>query len=65
MCTPSQIEQQNYHVKLVPCHDTKPSFMIFMRVSDLQELKNQVSQCFQPSHDAQMFEFHSNLLHVT
>ena len=49
---------------LVPCHDTKPSFMIFMRVLDLQELKNQVSQPFRPSHDAEMFEFHSHFLHV-
>ena len=65
MCAPSQIGQQNYHSMLVPCHDTKPSFMIFMRISDLQELKNQVSQCFQPSHDAQMFEFHSHFWHGT
>ena len=50
---------------LVPCHDTMPSFMIFRRVLDLQELKNQVSQSFRPSHDAQMFEFHSHLLHGT
>ena len=28
---------------LVPCHGTKPSFIIFMRVLDLQELKNYVS----------------------
>ena len=42
ICAPSQIGQQNYHSMLVPCHDTKPSSMIFMRVSDLQELKNQV-----------------------
>ena len=49
----------------VPCHDTKPSFMIFMSVSDLHELKKQVSQCFRPSHDAQMFEFHSHFLHGT
>ena len=39
MCAPSQIGQQNYHIMLVPCHDTKQSFMIFMRVLDLQELK--------------------------
>ena len=45
--------------------DTMPSFMIFRRLLDLQELKNQVSQSFRPSHDAQMFEFHSNLLHGT
>ena len=50
---------------LVPCHDTMPSFMIFSRVLDLQELKNQVSQSFRPSHDAQMFEFHSHFLHGT
>ena len=54
-----------YHSMLVPCHDTKPSFMIFMRVFDLQELKNQVSQSFQPSHDGQMFEFQSHFLHGT
>ena len=29
----------NYHSMLVPCHGTKPSFIIFMRVLDLQELK--------------------------
>ena len=32
---------------------------------DLHELKNQVSQSFRPSHDAQMFEFHSHFLHGT
>ena len=48
---------------LGPCHDTRPSFMIFMCVLDLHELKNQVSQYFQPSHDAKMFEFHSHFLH--
>ena len=50
---------------LVPCHDTMPSFMISRRVLDLQELKNQVSLSFQPSHDVQMFEFHSHFLHGT
>ena len=50
---------------LVPCHDTMPSFVIFTRVLDLQELKNQVSQSFRPSHDTQMLEFHSHLLHGT
>ena len=49
----------------VPCHDTMTSFMIFRRVLDLQELKNQASQSFRPSHDAQMFEFHSRFLHGT
>ena len=39
--------------------------MIFRHVFDLQELNNQVSQSFRASHDAQMFEFHSHLLHGT
>ena len=55
----------NYHIMLVPCHDTMPSFMIFRRVLDLQELKNQVSRPFQLSHDAQTFEIHSHFLHGT
>ena len=42
-----------------------PSFMIFRRVLDLQELNNQVPQSFWVSHEAQMFEFHSHLLHWT
>ena len=42
-----------------------PGFMIFRPVLDLQELKNQVSQSFRPSHDAHMFEFHSHFLHGT
>ena len=50
---------------LVPCHDTMPSFMIFRRVLELQELKNQVSQSFRPSHDAQIFEFHFHFLDGT
>ena len=50
---------------LVPCHETMPSFMIFRRVLELQELKNQISQSFRPSHDARMFEFHSHVLHGT
>ena len=50
---------------LVPCHDTMPSFMIFERVLELQELKTQVSQSFRLSHDAQMFEFRSHLCHGT
>ena len=36
-----------------------------MSVLDLQELRNQVSQSFRPSHDALMFEFHSHFLHGT
>ena len=61
----SQFGQKNYRSMLVPCHDTMPSFMIFRRVLELQELKNQVSQSFRPSHDAQMFEFHSHFLNGT
>ena len=38
----SQFGQKNYHSMLVPCHETMPSFMIFRRVLELQELKNQV-----------------------
>ena len=33
------IRPKNYRSMLVPCHDTMPSFMIFRRLSDLQELK--------------------------
>ena len=40
------IRPKNYRSMLVPCHDTMPSFMIFRRVLELQELKNQVSQLF-------------------
>ena len=61
----SQFGQKNYHSMLVPCHDTMPSFMIFGRVLDLQELKNQVSQSFRPSQDTPVFEFHSHFLHGT
>ena len=61
----SQFGQKNYRNMLVPCHETMPSFMIFSRVLELQELKNQVSQSFRPSHDAQMSEFHSHFLHGT
>ena len=61
----SQFGQNNYRIMLVPCHDTMPSFMVFRRVLDLQEFKNQFSQSFRASHDALMFEFHSHLLHGT
>ena len=36
----SQFGPKIYHIMLVPCHDTMPSFMIFRRVLDLKELKN-------------------------
>ena len=60
-----QFSQKYYRIMLVPCHETMPSFMIFRHVLELQELKNQVSQSFRPSHDAHMFEFHSHFLHGT
>ena len=40
--TLSQFGQKNYRSMLVPCHDTMPSFMMFRRIFDLHELKNQV-----------------------
>ena len=55
----------SYRITLVTCPDTMLSFMIFRRVFDLHELKNQNSQSSRPSHDTQMVEFHSRLLHVT
>ena len=59
------LAKKNYRSMLVPYHETMPSFMIFRRVLELQELKNQVSQSFRSSHDDQMFEFHSHCLHGT
>ena len=56
---------KNYRSMFMPCHDTMPSFIIFMRVLELHELKNHISRSFRPSHDAQMFEFHSHFLHGT
>ena len=53
----SQFGQKYYRNMLVPCHDTMPSFMIFRHILELQEFKNQVSQSFRPSHDAQMCSF--------
>ena len=41
-----QMGQNFYHAKLVPLHDSIPSFMNFRRVLDLPEFKNQASQCF-------------------
>ena len=35
----SQFSQINYHSMLVQCHDTMPSFMIFRRVLNFQNLK--------------------------
>ena len=60
-----QIQPKKLLLHVGAMSDTMPSFMIFRRVLELQELKNQVSQSFRLSHDAQMFEFDSNLLHGT
>ena len=61
----SKCGQFFYHNMLVPWNDTMPSFMIFRRVLNFQEFKNQVSQCSRPTYDAEMFEFHSHFLHGT
>jgi hypothetical protein len=58
-----QMGQNKYQIMLVPFHDTMPSFMNFRGDLDLQEFKNQVSQCLWPSHDAEVFEIHSHFLH--
>ena len=60
-----QMRKFFYHSMLVPWDDTMPSFILFRRVLNFQEFKNQLSQCSWPSHDAQMFEFHSHFLHGT
>ena len=41
-----QMVQNLYNGMLMPLHDSMPSFMIFRWVLDLQEFKNQASQCF-------------------
>ena len=41
-----QMGQKFYLGMLMPLHDSMPSFMNFIRVLDLQELRNQASQCF-------------------
>ena len=44
-----QMGQIFYHGMLMLLHDSMPSFMNFRRVLDLQEFKNQASQCFRQS----------------
>jgi len=44
-----QMGQKIYHEKLMPLHDSMPSFMHLSRVLDLLEFKNQLSQCLRPS----------------
>ena len=41
-----QMGENLYHDMLMTLHDRMPSFMNFRRVLDLQESKNQASQCF-------------------
>ena len=41
-----QMGQNLYHSKLMPLHNSMPSFMIFIRVLDLLDFKNLASQCF-------------------
>ena len=38
--------KKNYRSMLVPCHDTMPTFMIFRRVLDLQELNTKFLNLF-------------------
>ena len=61
----SKSAQFFYHNMLVPWHDTMPSFLNTRRVLDLHEFKSKASRCSQPSHDAQMFQFHSRFFHGT
>ena len=51
------------HVGAMSWHHAK--FHDFQECFGFTGFKNQVSQCSRPSHDAQMFEFHSHCLHVT
>ena len=51
------------HVGAMSWHHAK--FHDFQACFGYQEIKNQVSQYFQPRHDAQMFEFHFHFLHGT
>ena len=57
MCAPSQIGLQIYHSMLVPCHGTKPSFIIFMRVLDLQELKSKFLNVSNPATMPRILNF--------
>ena len=41
-----QMGQNLYHGKLMPLHDSMPSFMNFRRVLDLLEFENHASHCF-------------------
>ena len=60
-----QMGEKLYHSMLMPLHDSMPSFMNFRQVLDLQEFKNKVSQCLQPSDGGRVFDIHSHFLHGT
>ena len=60
-----QMGQNLYHGKLMPLHDSMPSFMNFRRVLDLLESKNHASQCSAAINGAPVFEIHSHFLHGT
>ena len=60
-----QMGQKFYHGMLMPLHDSIASFMNFKWVLDLQEFKNQVSQCLRPSDGGRVFDIHSHFLHGT
>ena len=60
-----QMGQKIYHGMLMPLHDSMASFMNFIRVLDLLEYKNQVTQCLWPSDDGRVFDINSHFLHGT
>ena len=60
-----QLGQKLYHGMLMPLHDSMPSFMNFIRVLDLLEFINQVSQCLRPSDGGRVCDIHSHFLHGT
>ena len=52
-----QLGQKIYHSMLMLLHDSMPSFMNFIRVLDLLEFKNQVSQRLRPSDSGRVLKF--------
>ena len=54
-----------YHGMLMPFHASMSSFINFIRVLDLLEFKNHVSQCLWPSDGGRVFDIHSHFLHET
>ena len=60
---PIRPKKLRQHVGAMSLHHAK--FHDFQACFGFTGIKNQVSQSFQPSHDAQVFEFHSHFLHGT